>query len=267
MSMKKSGVAGVLVMSGMMALVGRTGAADAAELKYVGSSTIGKFMTDAKAPFKEKSGFDLAIDTGPESGGGEAAAIAGTADLGGVARDPKPEVVEKGVVCTLIGKDAIAVIVNKDNPVKTLSMAQLKGIFTGQVVNWKEVGGPDQKIVAFAAAQNSATRDVFQKIALGGEEYKGVLTQAPDSTIPEKVAALKMAVGQISLSFISGRRDVTPLAVEGQAADVNNPQYPIARPLNLCTMGAPKGDAKVFIDWALSPEGQTLLKSNFVGIN
>lgn len=255
-----------LVVFGMVLLIGQTGVAGAKELKYVGSSTIGKFMTDAKAPFKAKKGIDLVIDTGPESGGGETVAVTGTADLGGVARDPKPEVVEKGVVCTTVGKDAIAVIVNAENPVKALTKAQIKGIFTGKVANWKEVGGPDQKIVALVTAEKSATRDVFQKMALDGEEYQNVLVQTPDIAIPQKVANLKMAVGQISLSFISGDSAVRAVSVDGQAATVDNPKYPIARPLNLCTKGKPEGDAKAFIDWALSTEGQALMKKNFVGV-
>lgn len=250
----------------MTVLIGMSATALAKELKYVGSSTLGKFMNDAKGPFKEKTGMDLVIDVGPESGGGEAAAVSGSAGLGGVARDPKPEVLAKGVLCTTVGKDAIAAIVNSKNPVKALSTAQLKGIFTGKIANWKEVGGPDQKIVAFVTAEKSATRDVFQKIALKGEEYQNVLVQTPDSVIPEKVGSLKMAVGQISFSLITGNSAVMAVSVDGQAANVGNPNYPIARPLNLCTKGKPEGDAKTFIDWALSPQGQTIMKKNFVAV-
>lgn len=241
-------------------------AADKRELKYVGSSTIGKFMADAKPRFKEKTGVELTVDTGPESNGGEVAVMTGTADLGGVAREPKPEVVAKGMTCTTVARDAIAAIVHRDNPVKTLTLAQLREIFTGKIQNWKEIGGPDQKIVAFVTAEKSATRDVFQKIVLQGEEYRNVLVQTPDAAIVDKVGSLKMAIGQISFSFVVGRSDTTAIAPNGQAPNVNNPAYPIARPLNLCTKGKPAGDALAFIGWTLSPEGQAIVKKQFIGV-
>jgi len=97
--------------------------AQAATIKYVGSSTVGKFITDASQVYVKAK---LKLDTRPESSGGESCATRGKCDIGGVARELKDSAVSKGVHATLIGKDAIGVIVHKDNPVQNLSSEQLK---------------------------------------------------------------------------------------------------------------------------------------------
>ncbi len=133
-------------------------------IEYVGSSTVGKFMHEASAVYTDA---EFSINTGPESGGGEKAIATEMADLGGVAREVKPAILKHGVEKFLIGKDAIGVWVNKSNPVTSLSKVQLKGIFSGSIANWKEVGGQDAPIVVYIVNKNSATRKVFAKTILG----------------------------------------------------------------------------------------------------
>ncbi len=232
-------------------------------INYVGSSTVGKFITDASAVF---AGATFKIDTKPESGGGEVCAAIGNCDIGGVARDVNQKYRDRGVEATLIGKDAIAVIVHKDNPVNGLTAGQLRDIFTGRIKNWSEVGGPDLVITPLIVKKGSATRKVFAKAILNGVEYEGTDVVMPDAKIPIRVGLEKGAVGQISFAFIIGNSKVKALAVDGQEADVNNSGYPITRPLHLVTNGTPKGDVKAFIDWALSSEGQALVKQRFVGV-
>lgn len=261
--MKKSlyALTGILVAGFALVLLSATGS-QAGELKYVGSSTVGKFIS-AAAKVYQVSTFNL--NTKPESSGGESCSTSGSCDIGGVARDVKAEYLEKGVHATLIGKDAIAVIVNAKNPVKSLSTDQLKGIFTGKIKNWSEVGGVDKPIAVLVVKEGSATRKVFQKVVLGGGEYAGVKVVSPDGKIPTIVSRDISSIGQISFAFISGKRKIAAVAIDGQEASVNNTKYPITRPLFLTTKGAPTGDAKAFIDWALSPEGQDVVKKKFVG--
>lgn len=235
----------------------------AGEIIYEGSSTVGKFIREAAKVYKDST---FKINTRTESGGGEKCAADGSCDVGGVARDVKKEILDKGVVATTVGRDAISVIVNKSNPVSSLTSAQLKDIFSGKITNWKDVGGSDQPIKVLITAKNSATNKVFAKIILQGAAYKGKVTK-PDSKIVRTVGGNKSAIGQISLAFIKGKTDVKAIKPDGQEASVNNPCYPITRPLNLVTKGAPSGEAKKFIDWALSPAGQKVVKINFVGVN
>lgn len=236
----------------------------AGNLRYEGSSTVGKIIDDAKAVYKNST---FSVDVVSESSGGEQCALRKNCDLGGVARDVEPKILEQNVVATLIGKDAIAAIVHKDNPIKELSSEQLKGIFTGKVTNWSQVGGNDLPIQPYMVKAASATREVFAKHVLKGDNYGDVVKVAtPDATMVTTVGRELGAIGQISFSFFSEFSNVRAMSVDGQEPSVNNPNYPISRDLNLATNGQPAGDSKAFIDWLLTPDGQAVVKKRFVGI-
>ena len=236
----------------------------AAEIEYVGSSTVGKFLTDAAKVYGAAT---VKLDTKPESSGGESCPVRGACQMGGVARDVNPEYLDQGVVPTMIGKDAIAVIVHESNPVKDLTPEQLHGIFTGKITNWSEVGGPDLAIKPLIVKKGSATRKVFRKVILGEDDYAGAKVVTPDAKIVSTVARDPAAIGQISLAFVQGNAKVAAIAVGGQAASVDNSSYPITRPLFLTTNGTPTPEVQAFLDWALSPEGQAVVKQRFVGVN
>ncbi|MEY3218801.1 MAG: hypothetical protein RIT27_158 [Pseudomonadota bacterium] len=236
----------------------------AGDLRYEGSSTVGKIIEEAKAVYKSST---FSIDVVSESSGGEQCAMRKTCDLGGVARDVEPKILEQNVVATLIGKDAIAAIVHKENPVKELSLEQLKGIFNGTITNWSQVGGNDLAIQPYMVKAASATREVFAKHVLKGENYgDAVKVATPDATMVTTVGRELGAIGQISFSFFSEFSNVRAIVVDGQEPSVNNPNYPISRNLNIVTNGKPSGESKVFLDWLLSPDGQNVVKKRFVGI-
>ena len=238
-------------------------AANRVEISYVGSSTVGLFVREAAKVYTK---IKFSINTELESVGGERAGLNGKADIGGVARDLIPFSISEGAVPTLIGMDAIAAIVNEKNPLKDITKEQLKGIFTGKIRNWKEVGGSDSPIRVLIVDKRSATRGVFKKAVLGGEGYSGAEAISPDSGIVGIVAADPNAIGQIGLAFFKGKNmKVRALSIDGQEASVDNPKYPVTRPLYFVTKGQPKGEVKDFIDWARSPEGQELVKKTFVG--
>lgn len=235
-------------------------------LKYVGSSTVGKFMHDAAGAY---NAVNFNIDTKPESGGGENATAAGKADIGGVAREVKPAILAKGVKKFLIGQDAIGAWVNAANPISDLSSDQLKDIFSGKITNWKDVGGKDQPINIYVVNPQSATRKVFSKKIMSDKDYGGnVQTVRPDPMIVDKVAADAGGIGQLSFALGDTHKkngQVKKLAINGQEASVNNPNYSVTRPLYLITKGEPTGEVKAFIDWSLSADGQKIVKKYFVG--
>ncbi len=240
-------------------------AAVAAEtIQYVGSSTVGQYMHRA-AQVYTKAKFD--INTKQESGGGEMAAAAGRTDLGGVARDVKQRILDKGVKKFLIGRDAISVLVHPSNPVSELSFEQLRGIFSGKTTNWKEAGGADLPIDVYIVNPRSATRYVFQRVVMGNTKYGGkrIKIIRPDPKIIKEIEKNPGGIGQLSFSFLADAK-VKRIKPNGEEALVNNANYPITRNLHLVTKGEPKGTVKEFIEWTLSPEGQAIVKESFAGI-
>ncbi len=221
-------------------------------------------MNDAQSAYTDST---FSLNTKPESGGGENATAAGKTDIGGVAREVKEQILAKGVNKYLIGHDAIGVLVNSKNPVSDLSTAQLKDIFTGQVHNWSQVGGKDMAITVYVTNTQSATRKVFAKKVLGGADYGGprIKTIRPDPAIAAKVADDEGGIGQLSFALMGNSSGIKLINPDGQTASVDNSAYPITRPLYLITKGEPQGEVRLFIRWALSDAGQTVLKNSFVG--
>jgi len=228
-------------------------------IHYVGSSTIANFLRDAAPAYP---GVRFVLDTEPESAGGEAAILEGRADLAGVARRPDEDTLAQGVTATLIGYDAIAVIVPPGNPVRELSRAQLKQVFTGKVRNWSELGGADVPIRPLVVSSGSATRKVFRSDVLGAEDYGSCEVAHPDTSMVARVAADPGAIGQISFSFLEDCTDVRPLAVDGQEPTHTNADYPITRPLYLLWW---RGRARVaeFIEWTDTEEARAIFARRF----
>jgi phosphate transport system substrate-binding protein len=235
----------------------------AGNITYEGSSTVGKFITDA-ADIYMSSNFK--VDVVSESSGGEQCVIRKKCDMGGVARDVDQRFLDDGVVATLIAKDAISAIVNENNPISELTSAQLKDIFTGKIKNWSELGGSDLPIHAYVVKEASATRTVFAKAILGDDDYQAVEVMTPDAKMVTMVAREKGAIGQISFAFLQGKQGIKPLNIDGHEATVENINYPITRPLYITTLGEPQGEVKAFLTWTLSPEGQKIVKQRFVGV-
>ncbi|MDF1696389.1 MAG: putative porin [Saprospiraceae bacterium] len=236
-------------------------AQDNSIIYYEGSSTIANFIRDAE-PVYGKVSFVIKTDT--ESAGGELSILEGTSDIGGVAKIPGSRTLSKGVISTLIGWDAIAVITHSDNPVKNLSQDQLKAIFTSKITNWKELGGPDLKINPYVVNKESATRNVFRSRVLGEEDYQGCTIVAPDKKIAATVEQDPGGIGQLSFSFLRNQPDINVLAINGQQASVDNQSYPITRPLYLLTWPGRQLTAN-FAIWTQTPEAQAIIKKRFIG--
>ncbi len=231
-------------------------------LKYIGSSTVGNFIQDADKMLPEYA-FDM--DTRPESSGGERAILEGRTDLAGIARLPGKELLSSGVKTTLIGWDAIAIIVNKANGVTRLSKEQLKKIYLGEIKNWSALGGEDLAIHPYIVGPESATRKVCRSVILGEADYKAYEEVSPDADIVRRVQNDAGGIGQISFSFVKDNEEVTILKIEGQALTLANKQYPITRPLYLLWWPG-RADVGSFVRWATSEAGQKLARKRFIPV-
>ena len=232
-------------------------------IHYVGSSTVANFLREAEPVYGH---LHFALSTESESVGGELAILNEEADLAGTAQLPGKILREReDIHRTLIGWDAIALIVHPSNPVQNLSSEQLRDIFTGKITNWSELGGPDLPIHPYIVATGSATRRVFRSAVLGSEDYAACTVISPDGELPTAVQQDPGGIGHISLSFLESLENIHILSVDGQLPDLTNPSYPITRPLYLLWRDEPAVVAD-FVSWAISPAGQQVVMRRFIGL-
>lgn len=230
-------------------------------VEYVGSSTVGNFLKDAEKTYDIQ--FNLNTET--ESTGGELAITEGQVDFAGIAKYPSISKKNSEIISTLLGWDAISVVVRQSNPIQNLSQSQLKDIFTGKITNWKSLGGEDLEIHPFIVSNESATRKVFRSIILGKDDYQNCMVIHPDIDILKKVKNTPGAIGQISNSFLSTFDNIKTIKVNNQAMELTNSNYPIIRPLFLLWKNNERN--RKFVTWVVSPEGQRIVMKRFIGIH
>lgn len=227
--------------------------------------------------------------TGGGSGTGIASLINGTVDLANASRQIKSEEIQeaqsKGIdpVEHVIARDAIAVIVNPNNPVKQLTLQQISDIYSGKISNWKAVGGEDRPIVRLSRETNSGTHVYFLEtvLRLGEKENKTLFSRdtllLPSSEgIIAEVRQNPNAIGYDGLGYVP--HDLRMIAIAEEAGGdyvlpavetVNDASYPIARDLYMYTAGEPAGIVKIYLDWIInSDEAQGIVRElGFVPIN
>ncbi len=249
-----------------------TAAPALAALTYNGSSTIGEnILPEATPLFTESSGIKISVKN-DGSGKGMKALLAGECDLAGISRKPKDAEKKEALRFYTIGFDAVSVIVHKDNPVKTLTMDQIAGIFSGKIRNWKEVGGNDALIVPVTEilGEKRATQVVFTEIALGSKDLMSAYGDnhvEVDKPVDEANAVAKdsNAISAVSAAFVTA--DHHALSVDGVAATKENVisgTYPISRPLNLVTHRKASTEVMAFVKFMLTPEAQAIVGKKFV---
>ena len=217
--------------------------------------------------------------TGGGSGTGIAALVNGTVDLANASRKIKDEETSEaqanGVtpVEHIIARDAIAVIVNPNNPVNELTLQQISDIYSGKYTNWNEVGGEDRPIVRLSRETNSGTHVYFLEtvLRLGSKEDKTLFSTntllLPSSEgIISEVRDNPNAIGYDGLGYVP--KDLKMIAIAKEAGGeyvlpsidtVNDKTYAIARDLYMYTNGEPAGVVKDYLDWILSDEAQVIV--------
>lgn len=249
------------------------------EITYSGSSTIGTgvLKDGAVKAFEQKTGIKFKSVDQPGSGKGVKALIEGKVSLAGASRPLKPEEKKEKLSAATIGYDAIAVFVHKSNPIKQLSKEQLKGIFTGKITNWKEVGGKNAPITPNTEILTGkrATIEMFQEMVLDNAPYgKGFKEiDLPRDQIVDlsgnENGICSVSMGLLASTSAEVRSKVKAIAIDKAEPNHKNIQsgaYLISRPLLLITKGLAKGSEKEFINFMLSPEGQAIVNKNFVPV-
>jgi len=260
---------------------GQTSQEATAYIENKGSDTIVNLAL-AWAEYYQLAYPDVRISvTGGGSGTGIAALINGTVDIANASRQIKQEEITEaqsnGVdpVEFVIARDAIAVIVNPENPVNKLTLQQISDMYSGKINNWNEVGGEDRPIVRLSRETNSGTHVYFLEtvLRLGQSDNKTLFSRdtllLPSSEgIIAEVRQNPNAIGYDGLGYVPPDLKMIAIAEEtgGEyvlpaVETVNNATYPIARDLYMYTSGEPTGIVKTYLDWIItSDEAQGIVR-------
>ena len=216
--------------------------------------------------------------TGGGSGTGIAAMINGTVDIANASRAMKSVEMDaahdNGItpVEFTVARDAIAVVVNPSNPVNQLTLQQISDMYTNQITNWSQVGGPDRPIVLLSRESNSGTYVYFLENVIRLGDKKSELLFSPDTLlmpssegISAEVRQNPNAIGYDGLGYVTPDQKVIAVAQKANGpyvlpsiATVNDGSYPISRPLFMYAAGEPSGEIKAYLDWILN-DGQDLV--------
>jgi phosphate transport system substrate-binding protein len=216
--------------------------------------------------------------TGGGSGTGIASLINGTVQIANASREMSAEEISQaeknGIepVRFTVALDAIAVVVNKNNPVSGLDLAQISDMYTGKTTRWSQVGGVDRPVVLLSRESNSGTYVYFleQVIRLG--DSKGTALFAPETLlmpssqgISSEVTQNRNAIGYDGLGYVTAAQKVLAVArtpagpwILPSVKTVLDHSYPVSRPLYMYTAGEPSGAVKTYLDWVMGA-GQELV--------
>jgi phosphate transport system substrate-binding protein len=264
-------VLGLLSLSASYAAeAGTQATAEKSTIVIDGSTTVGPI---AKAFAEYYMGKNPGVNiTVSESGSGNGAKslINGTCDIADMSRFMKDTefkaAVEKGVlpVAHVVAMDGIAVIIHPSNPVKAVTVEQVRDVYAGKVTNWKQLGGPDVAIVVVSRDTNSGTYEAFGELVMkevpiaAAAEHVG-----SNGAIRQRVQSTPAAVGYVGLGFVDNTvKALTVNGVEPSAETVISGRYPISRPLFMFTNGYPKlgSHLHALVTLHLSKRGQEIIE-------
>ena len=199
------------------------------------------------------------------SGAGIESVTNGMCDIGNSSRNLKDSEKEKGVVENIIAIDGIAVIVNPASEVENLTKDELIKIYTGEIKNWKELGGKDENIVVLGREAGSGTRSAFEELLKIQDlcVYAGEI----DSTggVKAKIASTEGTIGYASLDVVDDTVKALKLdGIEATEANIKGGSYLLSRPFVMATKGdiASQNElVKTWFDYINSPKGQEVIKS------
>lgn len=245
---------------GVMLLTGCT-AQKPASVSTEGSTSMEEVMGILGETYEKDTGIKVTYNPTGSSAGIQAVE-SGRCDIGLSSRNLKDEEKEKGLEATVLAYDGIAVIVHPDNPVSSLTLEDIKKVFTGEITNWKDLGGDDLQIVCIGRESGSGTRDGFES-ATDTEDtckYRQELTSTGD--VITTVSNNNNAIGYTSISAL--KDTVKTVDVEGVSPseeNVKNQSYKIQRPFVLVTKkDAPLSDsAKSFFEFATSEKASDFI--------
>ncbi|MFH0786098.1 MAG: phosphate ABC transporter substrate-binding protein [Pseudomonadota bacterium] len=227
-------------------------------------------------PFAEKIA-EIYMDMNPKvvinvQGGGSTAGIKAcrekAAQIGTSSRELHPE--EADLTEIIIAKDGIAVIVHPQNPLNDLTIDQLRGIFSGKIRSWSQVGWINKPIYFVNREEGSGTRDAFEHLVMNkGEISDEALVQDSNGSVREIIANNPQSIGYISFGIVNHQvKALSVNSIRPTLTSIKSNHYTLTRPFIFVLLCRPNPLTRQFIDFVLSKEGQQILeKEGLVGIH
>jgi len=238
---------------------------------FGGSTTVAPIANAALSAFlKDRPHLKITYETLGSSTGIKQL-LEGTLTLAGSSRELKASEKAANLIPIAIALDGLSVAVNRNVPIANLSMAELSGIFSGGIVNWREVGGPDAKIEVIVRDETSGTYASFKEIVLDPykKAYKAeAIVARENGELATKIASTPNAIGYIGMAFNhivqeAGGHILTIDEVVPTNENVINKSYPISRSLYLVSNGVLQPSLELdFVNYLLSPRGQAIVADN-----
>lgn len=261
--MKKC-IGSIMTLAVMAALMTGCGKTEGGTVSTDGSTSMEKVIGALGEAFEQDNPGMTFTYNPTGSGSGITAVAEGRCDIGLSSRSLKEEEKEQGLTETVLALDGIAIIVNPDNPISDMDLETVAGIYTGEITNWKDVGGSDLEIVLIGREAGSGTRDGFESIT-GTEDackYRQELTSTGD--VITTVAGNPGAIGYASLASV--KETVKALSVGGivpTEESIKDGSYVVQRPFVLVTKSdtALSETAQQFFDYITSPEAGGIISS------
>ncbi|TDT51234.1 phosphate ABC transporter substrate-binding protein (PhoT family) [Fonticella tunisiensis] len=246
------------------------GGATSGTITAAGSTALQPLVEQAAAEFKKKYPDATVNVQGGGSGTGLTQVAQGAVEIGNsdIYANEKSGIDAAALVDHKVAVVGFAVVTNPNVKVDNLTKDQLIKIFTGQITNWKEVGGQDLAIQVINRPKSSGTRATFKKYALDNkEEIEGkALTQDSNGAVKQAIQQTEGAVGYLALSYLSteeGRKGLNILKLDGVEANKENitsGKYPIWSYEHMYTKGEPSGLTKTFLDFMASDEVKPIIE-------
>ncbi len=235
---------------------------------YDGATTISNKVLPLVLPELERRGISVQVDRSG-AGKGFQRLFAGEIDVAGMSRSLTPDELSTRPFIQIIGYDALGVFVNDANPVRALTKEQLKGLFTGRIRSWREVGGKDVPVLPCTERFDSgrATLEAVRTLALDGAPYGKTVRELEDpADCLALVRSTPGAVAAATMTYaIPGIHVVALDGLEPIPANVRSSQYLLTRPLLLVTLKPPTGPTRDLLEFMRSPDGQALVtRAGFV---
>jgi len=249
---------------------GFLGSAEVNKITVDGSTTVGP-IAKAFAEFymKQHPGVNITVSESG-SGNGAKSLINGSCQVATMSRIMKQNEYEAAVhsevlpISFVVALDGIAMIVHPGNPVKGLTMEQVKSVYTGKIKNWNQLGGPNVPLVIISRDTNSGTYETFETRVLKGEKIvKNCEYVGSNGAIRQRVQSTPAAIGYVGIGFIDNTVKALPVnGVSPSPETVKDGSYPIGRPLYMYTNDYPKmgSDLYLFVNLYLTKKGQEIIE-------